>query len=167
MSKKTGTGQPDADAAREALLEVKTAYANKIDVRILDVKGMDSTKEYFASDKPSQEASLEPKDSYDVKDNLVGVARTATDLSSYEKPSEGNPVRHAILLSEDRKTRLRATKEKVAALAPSVLRRILEWTPNTARARSSTGGATTPQDLSPLEGSKTPLEIPGDRMDME
>lgn len=53
------------------------------------------------------------------------VVRQATDLSMKEHPKDSSTkARPAILLTEDKLTRLRAGRDRIAAIAPSMMRRI-------------------------------------------
>jgi hypothetical protein len=65
------------------------------------------------------------------------VVRRATDLSIKEHPKDSSTkARPAILLTEDKLTRIRAGRDKMAAIAPSMMRRIFTG----SRRRPSPGG---------------------------
>jgi len=131
------TAQPYSTAAQEALDSVKTAYDRHNDVRILTASGDDITKRHLSSEQSGTcESHLENHD--DPGENLIGVTRRATDLASYNKPKEATEeIRSAVLLTEDRPTRVRAAGSKVAALAPSMIRRILARTRMRSLSQSS------------------------------
>jgi hypothetical protein len=169
------TGQPAAaEAAREALKQVTVAYTNT-HLKVLDSKGIDITQDYLATNRPIDQPTCddnEMQDSEDPQEDLLGVARSATEMSLGEKPlpaagEKSSKVRPAILLTEDRMTRLRATGEKIAALAPSVLKKYLEN--GVGRMRSlSRGSQGKPQDLKTDSGGapKTSTEAgSGDLME--
>lgn len=136
LSTLSKTMAPESDAAHQALRSVQSAYTQQSKIRILTASGEDITKRHLASERPKTPVCSSPVDpttsSEDIQDDLIGVTRRATDLNSYEKPSDATEeTRSAILLTDDRLTRVRAKTGMVASLAPSMLRRIL----STARSR--------------------------------
>lgn len=138
----------DSAAAQQALKSVKNAYVGHSDIRILNVEGEDITRRHLASERPNTpgcssplEASGNPGEKIDY---LIGVTRRASDLNSFAKPKEAtDETRPAILLTEDRSTRVLARSGKVASLAPSVLRRFLS-TASRVRSRALSGATKTP-----------------------
>jgi len=139
----------DSTAARLAVQSVQEAFTMKVDVRILTAKGVDVTKTELAkSASEGVETSLEGADS--LEENLVQVARRATDISLEENPQDAsNPARSAILLTDDRRTRIRAARDKVAAITPSMIKRIL-----TASRRRASSGQDKPMDPFLIKGTK-------------
>ncbi|TID14688.1 hypothetical protein E6O75_ATG08834 [Venturia nashicola] len=138
----------DSVAARQALKSVKKAYVGHSDIRILTVKGEDITRQHLASGKPTSSGCSSPLEAFDnpeeKTEDLIGVTRRASDLNSFAKPKEAtDQIRPAILLTEDRSTRVRARSDKVASLAPSVLRRILS-TASRVRSRALSGATKSP-----------------------
>lgn len=116
---------------------VQSAYARHgKDVRILKTSGEDMTKSHLApesSDSPVCTTPVGCPESQDEKDeNLIGVTRRATELDKTTKATD--QARSAILLTSDRLTRVRAARDRVAALAPDMIWRIFS---STGRMRSS------------------------------
>jgi hypothetical protein len=122
-----------AEAAREALQQVKVAYTTT-ELKILDSKGIDITKQHLSTTKPMEAPACDDSDmdeSDDPQKGLFGVTRSATELSLGGRPEittgpKYNGPRGAILLTEDRMTRIRAAGKNLAALAPTVLKKYLE-----------------------------------------
>jgi hypothetical protein len=136
LSALSKTIAPDSAAAQQALKSVKSAYTRHSNIRILTASGEDITKRHLASEMPNTPVCTSPVElaisSDEKQDDLIGVTRRVTDLNSYDKPNDATEdTRSAVLITEDRPTRVRAKTGKVASLAPSMLRRIL----STARSR--------------------------------
>ncbi|QDS74745.1 hypothetical protein FKW77_001179 [Venturia effusa] len=145
----------DSEAAQRALKSVKNAFVGHSDIRILTVEGKDITRDHLASERPNTPVCNSPVERSDgpeqQTDDLIGVTRTASDLNSLRKPQEAtDETRPAVLLTEDRSTRVLAKSGKVASLAPSVLRRILS-TASRVRSRALSGATKFPD---PAGGSK-------------
>ena len=162
----------------EALEQIKSAY-QVTNIQILNPKGEDTTQKHFgAGDSPACKGDSSPGSPVDNQESLLGVTRRATDLSlSHRNQDEtttslGNiTARPAILLTEDRTTRAMAKAEKLAALAPTVLRKYLEPAvtrlhrslSRSSESRPDVGSTTPPAVLSPdgLQGmdSKNPDQL--------
>jgi hypothetical protein len=127
------SAQPDA---QEALRNVRKALSMNMDVRILTTSGLDTTNEKLDStDSLTLESALEGMD--DPEENIVQVARQASGISVKGNPEDAmSQARPAVVLSENKSTRLRAARDKVAAIKPSMFQRILTAT---ARRRASSG----------------------------
>jgi len=79
-------------------------------------------------------------DNQDPEAILIGVSRRATDLSSQGEPEgKNNQARAAILLTDNRDTRVKASYQGVAALATTMLKKIL--TGSLGRRRSSSAAS--------------------------
>jgi hypothetical protein len=122
--------QPESAAAKEALKSVQSAYTkyNK-DVRILTTSGEDITKKHLAPETSSPPTCTTPVGDAETQDekeeNLIGVTRRATNLKDFDTPQESmDHARSAILLTADRVTRVRAARDRVAALAPDMIRKL-------------------------------------------
>ena len=107
------------------------------ELKILNADGKDITVEHFDGSKaaapPACDNDMSPAFLAKAEKDLLEVTRRATDLSSEARTrlqtasSPGNShIRGAILLTEDRKMRVQAAKERIASLAPSTLKRYLE-----------------------------------------
>jgi hypothetical protein len=133
LSNLSKTGQSAAaEAAREALQQVKVAYTTT-ELKILDSNGIDITKQHLATTKPMEAPACDDSDmnESDAQKGIFSVTRSATEQSLGGKPETSpgpkyNGPRRAILLTEDRRTRIHAAREKLAALSPSVLKKYLE-----------------------------------------
>jgi len=136
LTKKSKADLPAKDKANEALDQVKAAYA-MTELKILNADGKDITVEHFDGSKaaapPACDNDMSPAFLAKAEKDLLEVTRRATDLSSEARTrlqtasSPGNShIRGAILLTEDRKMRVQAAKERIASLAPSTLKRYLE-----------------------------------------
>lgn len=138
----------DSAAAQQAIKSVKNAYVGHSDIRILTVEGEDITRHHLACERPNTpgcSSPFEASDSPEEKtEDLIGVTRRASDLNRFAKPKEAtDETRPAILLTEDRSTRVLARSGKVASLAPSVLRRFLS-TASRVRSRALSGATKSP-----------------------
>lgn len=164
-----------AESARTALQQVQAAFTTT-ELKILDADGNDITSKHLGSiqttDIPSCDSDMQDADDY--QEDLMGVARSATEMSLGEKPQpqegKSSGVRPAMLLSEDRRMRLRAAGQKIAAVAPSVLRRYLESGVSRIRSRSigSTGKPSESKATSSGADlmSRTPPEPSTDHMEV-
>jgi hypothetical protein len=167
---------PAADAAREALEQVKVALTNT-ELKVLDAKGADITGKHFGTTKPMGSPACDDngmRDFEDSQEDLLGVTRRATELSMSTKlqPSgaENNgKVHSAVLVTDNRRTLLRAAGEKIATFTPSALKKYLETGVGRMRSlsRGSQGRSPELKTTSPtIGGSKDPNEaIPSDNMD--
>jgi hypothetical protein len=143
--------QDDSQAAQQAVENVREAYATKKNVRILTTSGLDVTQQKLDRvTSPGQESLPETID--DPEEVLIQVVRRATDLSIKEHPKDpSSQARPAILLTEDKLTRIRAGRDKMAAIAPSMMRRIFTG----SRRRPSTSGR--PKGPRKPDGLRSPV----------
>ena len=136
LTKKSKADLPAKDKAKDALDQVKAAYA-VTELKILNADGKDITVEHFDGSKaaapPACDNDVSPANPDEAEKDLLGVTRRATDLSLENRTrlqtassSGSSHVRGAILLTEDKKMRIHAAKERIASLAPSTLKRYLE-----------------------------------------
>lgn len=160
LSSKSKANLPTKDIAREALKQVKAAYGTT-ELKILDAMGSDITKAHFDGSKtagpPACDDDSDMNNTNDQQQDLLGVTRSATELSlerhGVSIGSKDGNIRPAILLTEDKGTRIRAKGERLAALAPSVLRKYLEN--GVTRLRSLSRGSQGKPDL----GTTTPPPV--------
>lgn len=161
LTAKSRTDQPVKDTAMEALEQIKFAY-QETNIQILNSNGEDITQKHLGGgESPACKGDSSPGSPVDGQKSLLGITRRATDLSLSHRTHDdmtsnsGNTTaRPAILLTEDRTTRAMAKAEKLAALAPTVLRKYLE--PAVTRLhRSLSRGSQTRPDV----GSTTPPAV--------
>ena len=140
-----------AYAAQAAIESIKAAIDEKKNIQVLTADGEDITSpNLLAGNAPTSN----PNDNQDSEEVLIGVSRRATDLSSQgETEGSSSQVRPAILLTEDRSIRVKASYQGVAALATSVLKKLL--TGSLRRRRSSSAASST----SCHSGKITPTEM--------
>jgi|SRR6266480_1029494 len=130
---------PQAYAAQAAIKNIKAAIDEHKNVQILTPDGKDITSQTILTGKAP---ASDPNDNQDPEAVLIGVSRRATDLSSQGEPEGSNSqARPAILLTEDRTIRFKASCQGVAALATSVLKNLL--TGSLRRRRSSSAASST------------------------
>jgi hypothetical protein len=149
---------PDTAIAREALERIKNAHSTA-QLKILNAKGEDVTKEHFDNVRPEDPPSCSGQSSDDDNDEpqiLLGITRRATDLSleSRNKPGMApsaakETARPAILLTEDKSTRTAVARGGQPALSPSVLKKFLERGVNRLRSLSQSSQNRTPISTTP------------------
>jgi hypothetical protein len=109
----------DSPDAQQALKSIQEAVNTNKDVRILTASGLDKTQDELDKTDSSEGAD-------DLENNIVKVARQASDLRMKGTPKDpSNQARSAMILTEDRLTRVRAARDHLAAIAPSMFKRIL------------------------------------------
>jgi len=130
---------PQAHAAQAAIESIKAAIDECQNIQVLTPEGENVTSRTLLAGKVP---ASDPNDDQDPEEVLIGVSRRATDLSS-QGEHEGNisQARPAILLTEDRSIRVKASLQGVAALATSMLRNLL--TGSLGRKRSSSVASST------------------------
>jgi hypothetical protein len=132
--------QADSADAKQALKSVQEAVDKNKDVRIMNASGVDTTQTNLGK-------SASPAGTDDPEESIVQVARQASDLRMKGSPKAmSSQTRPAMILTEDRLMRVRAARDKVAAIAPSMFKKIL--TAGTRR-RSSASEAS-------VDGSRQP-----------
>jgi len=130
---------PQAYAAQAAIENIKAAIDEHKNVRVLTPDGQDVTSQTILTGKAP---ASDPNENQDPEAVLIGVSRRATDLSSQGEPEGSNSqAKPAILLTEDRTIRVKASSQGVAALATSVLKNLL--TGSLRRRRSSSAASST------------------------
>jgi hypothetical protein len=131
LSALSKAAQPSSIAAQKALNSVHNAYVSDSCLRVITAGGDDTTKHHFAPERPNTptaNSAEEPSNADEQEINLIGVTRRATDMNDFGngKPTKATEeTRSAVLLTDNRLTRVRAAGARVAALAPSVLRKML------------------------------------------
>jgi len=147
------SAQSNSRDAQLALKSVQDAVMEKSDVRILTPKGEDITK-LELNKRVDSGLENQTEGAENQNEAILQIVRRATDLSIKENPPNApSPGRSAILLTEDRLTRVRAAGEKIAALAPSMIKRILT---STRRRASSANDENKPMGLFATEATKQP-----------
>jgi len=128
---------PHARAAQIAIQTIKTAINEHKGVQVLTQDGEDITSSALLAGKlPVSDTN----DNQDPEAILIGVSRRATDLSSQGEPEgKNNQARAAILLTDNRATRVKASYQGVAALATTMLKKVL--TGSLGRRRSSSAAS--------------------------
>jgi hypothetical protein len=111
--------QTDSIDAKQALKSVQEAVNKNKDVRIMNASGEDTTQTNLGKTSTPTEAD-------DSEESIVQVARQASDLRMKGSPKAvSSQTRPAMILTEDRLMRVRAARDKVAAIAPSMFKKIL------------------------------------------
>ena len=106
--------------ARRALEAVKTMIDEGRRVIIKNVDGKNVTSEAFTnSNNQSQVAQSE------LEDITIGLARRETDRDMNPSRAPSDEARPAVLITEDRKMRVKANGLKVAAIASSFLSKVI------------------------------------------
>ncbi|OCK77900.1 hypothetical protein K432DRAFT_406929 [Lepidopterella palustris CBS 459.81] len=105
------------DYANQALDSVRAAVMEKKKVRITTAKGNDVTRNFIAE----QIGGYISEDVNNSDDIIIGVARRESDLNR-DAESEAKP---AVLVTEDRAMRIKAAAVGVAAIATSMIRKVL------------------------------------------
>jgi len=128
---------PESDAARIAIESIKAALDERKDIRILNAGGEDVTQEALSSDRlPFSEQDNQQ----DTEEIVIGVARRASDLSNHQRSEQPNGIaKPAILVTEQKSTRLKAVSQDIATMSASRMRTIIQAF--VGRRRSSSGGS--------------------------
>ncbi|KAF2228914.1 hypothetical protein EV356DRAFT_537688 [Viridothelium virens] len=127
-----GVSHPDDTRARAALEAIKISIDEGRRVMIKNAEGVNVTDEAFVSCVHQRHATH----LYDLEEITIGLARRETDrdLEKSRVPSE--EARPAILITDDRKMRVKANGFRVAAIASSFLSKVITG----ARRRSISRG---------------------------
>ena len=142
---------PEADSARKALDSIRAALDERKDIKILTPEGNDVTQKMLSVDNT---AFSEEDRQRDAEEIVIGVARRASDLSSSQRAAQPNgTAKPAILITEQKSTRLKANYQDIAAMSTSRVRTILQAILRRRRSSSSassichSGGIATPTEI--------------------
>lgn len=140
----------EAEAAQAAIESIRTAVGQGKEIQVLNPEGRDITSTGVLDGKVS---STHDDNQQDAEEIVIGISRQASDLSSRGQPVEPDgTAKPAILVTEDRSTRLKAKDQGVATLSISMVRRVLEAF---VRRRSSSAASSIRHS-----GIFTPTDIP-------
>ncbi|KAL9097512.1 MAG: hypothetical protein Q9165_000408 [Trypethelium subeluteriae] len=127
-----GVSHPDDTRARAALEAIKISIDEGRRVMIKNVEGVNVTDEAFVSPAHQRHATH----LYDLEDITIGLARRETDRDLEKSRAPFEEARPAILITDDRKMRVKANGLRVAAIASSFLSKVITG----ARRRSVSRG---------------------------
>jgi len=128
---------PEADAARTAIETIKAALDQQKDIRILTAGGQDVTEKALSADRLPFSEQGDPQDAEEI---VLGVARRASDLSTNQRSEQPNgKAKPAILVTEQKSTRLKAGNQDIPTMSTSKMRTIIQAL--VGRRRSSSGGS--------------------------
>ena len=116
-----GVFAADDSRARDALKAVKTSINEGRRVMIKNAKGVDVTSEAFVSSRTERHDAQ----ASDLEEITIGLARRETDRDLEQSRAPSDKARPAILVTEDRKMRVKANSLKVAAIASSFLSKVI------------------------------------------
>jgi hypothetical protein len=122
--------ESDSAAAQKAIDQVTTAVSDRENaVRIINQNGDDVSKQALTKGPP-------PEPSGPLNDEiLIGVTRRASGLSEADSEAPNTKVKPAVLVTDDKGTRVRAGHEGVASIAVDIIRKY--FMPSMSRLRSS------------------------------
>jgi hypothetical protein len=124
----------NSTAAQKAIDQVTTAVsAHENVVRIINQNGDDVSKQALAKGPPP-----EPSGPLKGDEILIGVTRRASGLTDPDTESTSTKVRPAVLVTDNKGTRVRAGHEGVASIAVDIIRRYIMPGVNRLRSNSRT-----------------------------
>ncbi|TKA59490.1 hypothetical protein B0A49_12267 [Cryomyces minteri] len=127
LSGLTSSGNAKAQAAKDALNTLNTVISNGKNVRVVTAEGTDVTGQVFYKEHLSQYNT--PGGPQNTDDVILRTARRESDLirdgQRWPERTNVGGAKPAMLLTEDRNMRVKATTMGVASIATSMLRSVL------------------------------------------
>ncbi|KAI9711969.1 MAG: hypothetical protein M1820_001677 [Bogoriella megaspora] len=125
--------------AREALHAIKNAIDQGKRVTIKTADGIDVTNQAFSTTSIKKPLNRSHDLEEFVEEATMKIARRESDRSLEDTRAPSEEARPAILISDDRKTRLKANGFRVAAIAHSFLNRVITQARRRSISRESSG----------------------------